>query len=155
MMLITLTILLPLVHTVAGTECHAEPIKTVNTSALPDQVLKQLEKEGAIIWDKYSLAVYYEGFPDVQNSNRQFIAACAGGLENRAFHNCVNATHIDGVEGGHNITKTEFLKFYHECNFAAGFVKFEEEEDDWDRGKSESEEERQELADAAGAGEEN
>ncbi|XGW20425.1 hypothetical protein V3C99_003875 [Haemonchus contortus] len=50
MMLLTLTILLPLVHSVAGTVCHAEPMKIVNTSTLLDPILEQLEKEGAIIW---------------------------------------------------------------------------------------------------------
>ncbi|XGW20420.1 hypothetical protein V3C99_003871, partial [Haemonchus contortus] len=46
MMLITLTVLLPLVHTVAGTDCQATPMQTVHTSNLPNHIKELIHKDG-------------------------------------------------------------------------------------------------------------
>uniref|UniRef100_W6NYG2 Uncharacterized protein n=1 Tax=Haemonchus contortus TaxID=6289 RepID=W6NYG2_HAECO len=51
MMLITLTILLPLVHTVAG-ECQAVEFNVVHTSSLPGPIKEQIQKEGYTLWDR-------------------------------------------------------------------------------------------------------
>nr|CDJ80396.1 unnamed protein product [Haemonchus contortus] len=129
------------------------PSKTVNTSTLPEAILELLGNEGAIIWNNQtSLATYYYGFPDVQQRENQFIAACITGLEleNRDFRTCVNATHMNGVKGGHNITEQDFHKFYKACNNDLLPSFKEEDEDDYDKGKNASDEGLEELKEAAG-----
>ncbi|VDO89365.1 unnamed protein product [Haemonchus placei] len=56
------------------------------------------------------------------------MAACVAGLENRPFHYCVNATWINGVKGGHNITEDSFRKFYDDCNMLPLPTSIEESE---------------------------
>uniref|UniRef100_A0A7I4XZ52 Uncharacterized protein n=1 Tax=Haemonchus contortus TaxID=6289 RepID=A0A7I4XZ52_HAECO len=152
MMLITLTILLPLVHTVAG-ECQAVEFNVVHTSSLPGPIKEQIQKEGYTLWnDRTSLGVYYKGFPDVTNQKVQFIAGCAVGMEDRKFHYCVNATAIGDELDGHNITVEAFQQFYKDCNndHFPDLNKFKvDDEDDLDIEKDEENEELQELEEFA------
>uniref|UniRef100_A0A7I4XZZ8 Secreted protein n=1 Tax=Haemonchus contortus TaxID=6289 RepID=A0A7I4XZZ8_HAECO len=155
MMLITLTILLPLVHTVAGTECQATPMKTVHNSILPIPIKEQLQNDGYIISNNQTtFAVYYDGFPDVLKPDR-FMAACVAGLKNSPDRHCVNITYINGEKRGHNIAEKEFQMFHQYCHNVilpnSHKVK-PEEDDDHDTGKDASELEHEELGEAAGEG---
>uniref|UniRef100_A0A6F7NTV2 Secreted protein n=1 Tax=Haemonchus contortus TaxID=6289 RepID=A0A6F7NTV2_HAECO len=148
MMLITSTVLLPLVHTVAGTVCQATPMKTVYNLTLPVPIEEQLQKDGYVIGNNQTtFAVYYDGFPNVLKPDR-FKAVCVAGLKNSPVRHCVNITYINGEKGGHNITEKEFQMFYQYCHNVilpnSHKVK-PEEEDDFDTGKDESKQELQEL----------